>query len=147
MLALYQREFAFKGVIFTNSAALSQLAKEKDILVVNNVTKNPYGLPLVNEMFLSVKRAISSKFYGYINSDILIHPRVFSLLPKIYDKIIKKKFSPSLELASRVRQIRRGFKEVDFHNITTCFQAFSKCPTCPMRTIWASVSLWLVYNS
>ena len=41
---------------------------------------NPYGLPIITSLFSKAYQTIEAKYYGYLNSDILIQPTVFEVL-------------------------------------------------------------------
>ena len=41
---------------------------------------NPYGLPIITSLFSKAYQTIEAKYYGYLNSDILLQPTVFEVL-------------------------------------------------------------------
>ena len=41
---------------------------------------NPFGLPTITSMFYEAQRLFDAKYYGYVNSDILLEPAIFEVL-------------------------------------------------------------------
>ena len=41
---------------------------------------NRFGMPIITSMFSIAQRLLNAKYYGYINFDILIDPKIFDIL-------------------------------------------------------------------
>ena len=50
---------------------------------------NPYGMPILKSMLLYVQDHYNADHYVYINSDIILHPKVFLLAEAIHNDIPK----------------------------------------------------------
>ena len=44
---------------------------------------NYKGLPIIREIYLTLKTLYQAEYYGYINSDILISPSLFPVLTQL----------------------------------------------------------------
>lgn len=77
MLSLFQREFRFKGIVFTNTPSLIAFAKRHKVNTISKYPVNRFHMPLIREMFLLSHATYSASYYGYINSDILLSPNIF----------------------------------------------------------------------
>lgn len=141
MLSLYQKAFSFKGILFTDSPSLIQYAQMCNITVMTNVSRNKYRMPFFNSMMMRALNTYNASFYGYLNSDILVNPRVFSLLPTISEKLSNGEFPPILELASRVRMVNSFLQPDDFSSISKFINAMNKCPNCKLRTPYSFVCM------
>ena len=71
MLSFFQREFRFKGIVFTNTPSLIAFAKRYKVLTISKYPVNKFHMPLVREMFTLSQSTFSASYYGYINSDII----------------------------------------------------------------------------
>ena len=60
MFDLFQREFNFKGIVFTHTPSIRNAATKLHIQVISDL--------------------FDSEYYGYINSDILVSVNLFELL-------------------------------------------------------------------
>lgn len=141
MLSLYQRAFSFKGVVFTDSPSLKRFAEIYNLTVMTDVARNEYRMPYFNSMMMRVFNTYNASFYGFLNSDILMNPRVFSLLPTISEKLRNGTFPPILELASRVRVTNAFLQAGDFSSISKFRKAMNKCPNCGLRSYYSSVCM------
>ena len=90
MFNLFQRSFNFKGLVFTHSNLIIELAKNESISYITEFEYssyfffsnrlNPYGMPIVRDMFIKATGLFDSDYYGYINSDILLSFNIFEIL-------------------------------------------------------------------
>ena len=87
MFNLFQRNFNFRAIIFTNSYAIIKFAEKQNVTVIRSYQKNPFKLPYVRDLYLQSYHFYRSRFYGYLNSDIIISPSIFSLLYQVKKKI------------------------------------------------------------
>lgn len=139
MFSLYQRYFSCKGIVFTNSKAVMDFASALNVTTINNMTRNEYGLPVVRSFFEISLNRFKASFYGYLNSDVVLNPRVFSLLPTIKEMIKNGTLSPLLELGSRVRMTNGFLKSGHFANITKFKKAVNSRHTSFIRNGYSAV--------
>ena len=90
MFDLFQRHFRFKAILFTHSPKITELATKLNITVIRDYQKNPFNLPYVRDLYLQSFHTYRSQFYGYINSDIIISPSIFSLIRQVTKKMESK---------------------------------------------------------
>lgn len=83
-------------------------------------------MPVIKEMLNTLKNEYQSKFYGYMNSDILLHYRVFSLLPLVTKRMKSRNLPANVVLASRVTVVDPDFQISDFSSLESCRSAFEK---------------------
>lgn len=141
LMSLYQREYSFKGVVFTKSTKVTKVAKSFNLTVIPKVLRNHYRLPFIRSIFQEMKKRINSTYYGYINSDILLHPRVFELLPIINTKMKNQLLSNRTELISRVKMDNVHLYEDDFTSLNKVYQVFHKARGSELRSELSIVSL------
>ena len=56
------------------------------------------GLPIVREMFTAMKKLYKAEYYGYVNSDILLSPSLFSVLSSLSSHYEKNELSDGVFL-------------------------------------------------
>lgn len=139
MLSLYQRSFSCKGIVFSDSNTVKDFASQSDVMTMSNIVRNKYGLPIISSLFQRARSAVNGSFYGYINSDVVLNPRVFSLLPTITKLIDQGKLSPRLELASRIYKINPFLQPGHFTNITTFSKVIDSLPRRRLHHIKSAV--------
>ena len=88
-----------------------------------------------------MKKRINSRYFGYINSDIILHPRVFELLPIINIKMKNQLLSNRIELISRVKMDNVHLSEDDFTSLNKVYQVFHKARGSELRSELSIVSL------
>lgn len=125
-MSLYQQYFSFKGIIFTNSNDVGMFAESLNITVFPIKKRSKFRMPVIKEMLNTMRNQYQSKFYGYMNSDILLHYRVFSLLPLVTKRMKSRKLPANVELASRVTVVDSDFHITDFSSLESCRSAFDK---------------------
>lgn len=141
MFSLFQKVYSFKGVVFSNSTDIKEFGRQHNISVISDVAHNAYNMPYVNEMLLSVYRSYNASFYGFLNSDVLMNPRVFSLLSEVSNQLSSGAFPSATLLASRVRNTISPFKPRLFDDINSFQKKMDSCPKCRLRSIHSSVGL------
>ena len=78
-------------------------------------------------MFTMVNSKYSYDYIGYLNSDILIHPGIFSVLDTVSEAVRIGKFPPSYILASRVGNSKMRIKMGEACNVPKdCLNAFTR---------------------
>lgn len=53
------------------------------------IRTNKYGLPIITSLFSRAGETLKADYYGYINSDILIEPSIFSVLDFCKEQVSK----------------------------------------------------------
>ena len=90
MFNLFQRNFNFKAVLFTHSRRITELAMKLNVTVIRDYQRNPFHMPYVRDLYLQSFHLYRSQFYGYINSDIILSPSIFSLLHQVKKRMESK---------------------------------------------------------
>lgn len=139
MFSLFQKVYSFKGVVFSNSTSIKEFGRQHNVSVITGIPHNEYGLPFVNEMFISVYRSYNASFYGFVNSDVLMNPRVFSLLSEVSQLVSNGTFPSATALASRVRVITSPIQPELLDDIERFQKKMDSCPKCKLRGIYSSV--------
>lgn len=106
MLSLFQREYSFRGVVFTSSPCIIRFCKHMNVTVIDHYLTNPYNMPLVRDLFQQAFHAFRADFYGYVNSDVIIDISIFSLLKDVQRRMDRKEFPRVVEVAGRVYDSR-----------------------------------------
>ena len=91
--------------MFTTSVSLQSYLKQYHIETRRTVERNKYGLPLLKSMLQQIYDDYSYEYIGYLNSDILLNPSVFSILQTVSQGIKYHRIPPNVVLASRVGNI------------------------------------------
>lgn len=126
LLSLFQDTYIFKGVVFTNSFQIKEAASIYNLDVLPIRKRSKFKMPVIRDLLLSLQKKYSSSFYGYMNSDILMNPRVFDLLPITAKRMKNRQLPLFVELASRVKVVESNFHTSDFDTIQSCIQLFHK---------------------
>ena len=95
MLSLYQKYYRIKPVIFSQSDAVLDYATHKKVTVISEVDRNEFGVPIYRSLLSSMKKRYRFLLYGYMNSDILMDPLIFSAIDQM-DMLHKKTNIPVL---------------------------------------------------
>lgn len=66
--------------MFSKHPYIVSLCRSHGIAVERNYRHNRYDLPILRNLLLYAQSVFTSKYYGYINSDVLISPDVFEAL-------------------------------------------------------------------
>lgn len=94
MLSLFQREFRFRGLVFTNTQTIISLAKRLNVQTVSHYPVNPYRMPYIREMYVTAKQTFSARYYGYVNSDILLSPNIMDVIKIAVHNVQLGKLNP-----------------------------------------------------
>ena len=92
MMAMFQREFSCRSIVFTTSEPMLRLCRALGLTATYDIEENPYGLPYIGSMFRRAASLFQAQFYGYINADILLSTKIFSILSFIQEQ--RKTFFP-----------------------------------------------------
>lgn len=101
-MSIYQQNSDFIGIVFSNSNSIIKEALSNNLTVLLNVKRNQYKMPYFRSLLVIMKQYIQAQFYGYMNSDILLNPRVFQLLQNNSILFREGFISNTTELVSRV---------------------------------------------
>lgn len=90
MCDLYTSQFNFRALLFTHTPQLISLVSHSSVIPVTDFScnffdvvicsVNPYGLPIITSLYSRAEQLFDSEYYGYVNSDILIEPTLFTVL-------------------------------------------------------------------
>ena len=94
--------------------------------VITDFKRNPYGLPYIYSMYSIASTVYKAKYYGYLNSDILIEPVVFSVLNYLDKQARAGSISPYHELAGRVHPIDTTALPVGFSTLEEMEKCFAE---------------------
>lgn len=111
--------------MFTSSTVIKNLCHEYQIKTIQHHARNKYGLPFIKSLLQIMKKKINSKYYGYINSDILLNPRVLFLLPIIEKKYQQSILRTNFQIVSRVKEDIRQFISNNFTSIQEIQEIFT----------------------
>ncbi|KAK8793956.1 hypothetical protein WA171_006379 [Blastocystis sp. BT1] len=110
MSVLYYEHFSFRSLLFTTTPQLHDFFQNTSVIVVDDFKVNPYGLPIITSLFSKAYQTIEAKYYGYLNSDILLQPTVFEVLHYCMNQTEQGVLAREHELAGRVYE--RDFKDI-----------------------------------
>ena len=80
---MYQKQFSFKGVLYTRCVPCIRFAQSLNIETVDQFPENARGHPFLFNMIARVKRRFKSRFYGYMDMRTLLNPAIFNVLESI----------------------------------------------------------------
>ena len=136
---LYQTVYSFRGIVFTDSLAVEDFAKKQGLLVMKNVQVNKYGLPFVKNMIARMVTTVPALYYGYCNSDILINPSIFDVLPLIQSKVNHHILPGNFSLISRVKVVSETLPVSSFSSISNLKSNFYTIRFAPHRNKYCIV--------
>lgn len=141
MMHLFQQHYSFKGVVFTTSPIIIDFCNQHNLSVITTFERNQFHLPQVNSLFIEMVNKVNASFYGYINSDILLHPVVFDLLPIIHTKIENGILPTDVGLVSSVFASTINYTNKVFTSCESYKTIFKKRKKGHMRSVYAIVRL------
>lgn len=90
MMEFFQKQYAFRAVVFSRSQSVIVFCREHHITCITDYasfplplltrSSNPFHMPLIRFFLLQAQRLFPSRYYGYINSDILLSSSLFAVL-------------------------------------------------------------------
>ena len=90
MMGLFQKQFSFRAVVFSRSPSVIVFCREHHITCITNYaclplplfthSSNPFHMPLIRFLLLQAQHLFPSRYYGYVNSDILLSSSLFAVL-------------------------------------------------------------------
>ena len=121
----YQKQFSFRGVLFTRCQELADFAQRHGLFVYNDGKENEFSMPFVNDMLIKMKERVKAEYYGFINSDILLNPKIFQVLYLLRRKVEIGIVKPNHSLLSQVIKLKVESNLI-FQNIATISSYFNK---------------------
>ena len=121
---VYKRHFSYRCIVFTNDDNITALFQDS-CRVITDFKRNPFGLPYVYSMYSIASALFDAKYYGYVNSDILLEPAVFSALNYLDEQVSVNALSPYQELTGRVRPIGIESLPSGFSSLNDIIKCFS----------------------
>ena len=124
--AVYHARFSYHCILFTNNQDIIRFFEHSVCKVITDFKRNPYGLPYIYSMYSIASTVYKAKYYGYLNSDILIEPVVFSVLNYLDKQARAGSISPYHELAGRVHPIDTTALPVGFSTLEEMEKCFAE---------------------
>ena len=98
MYSFFQTKFNFTGIVFSSSGSIKELCRQNNIITVDHYQTNPFGMPLIRDLYQQASHLIRSRFYGYINSDIIMSPNLFEFLSEVEVRVQNKEIPENVLL-------------------------------------------------
>lgn len=90
MMELFQKQYSFRAVVFSRSPSVIVFCREHHITCITDYaslpspllthSSNPFHMPLIRFFLLQAQHLFPSRYYGYVNSDILLSSSLFAVL-------------------------------------------------------------------
>lgn len=125
-MSLYQKEYSFKGIVFSSSPSIISFCEIMNITVIQRISRNEFGLPFVKDMLIELASRYRSEYYGYMNSDILLNPNVFNALERISKKMNTGIYPYPIGITSTVMDVKYNFSSNDFDTINNTRLLFKR---------------------
>ena len=77
---LKARRMPLTVYIYTSSAAVIAKCTPFHFIMRPVKDRSEYGLPILSSLLIDTQKISSDPYIGYINSDILLHPNIISVL-------------------------------------------------------------------
>ena len=118
MVDLLSTSFNVHFILFSSNREIKQQFNTSHCMVVSDYARNPYGIPIINSMFSIAHRLVNAKYYGYVNSDILLQPSLFRVLSFLDSRVRSGILYATHELAGRVIEVEYESFPPSFANLT-----------------------------
>lgn len=82
-MKFFKEQYDIQAVVYSDSPSVKQVCMSMGILVEPIPEFNLYGLPIIKSLFLSAKKHFDATHYVFINSDILLDPKVLLVSEEI----------------------------------------------------------------
>ena len=139
--AVYHARFNYHCILFTNNQDIIRFFEYSVCKIITDFKRNPYGLPYIYSMYSIASTVYKAKYYGYLNSDILIEPVVFSVLNYLDKQARAGSISPYHELAGRVHPIDTASLPTGFSTLEEMEKCFAEAKEkgYELRNPWTAV--------
>lgn len=124
MMDLFSRYFRVRFVIFSGNENIKKQFNGSNCLVEGDFARNTYGIPIINSLFSTAHHLFYAKYYGYVNSDILLHPHLFRVLSYLNRYTRSESLYSAHELAGRVVPVEYESFPRSFCNLTVYEEFF-----------------------
>ena len=124
--AVYHARFSYHCILFTNNQDIIRFFDHSVCRVITDFKRNPYGLPYIYSMYSIASTVYKAKYYGYLNSDILIEPVVFPVLNYLDKQARAGSISRYHELAGRVHPIDTASLPAGFSTLEEMEKCFAE---------------------
>lgn len=145
-MSLYQQHYAFRGVVFTTSSAVISLCNKYNLIVITDIQRNKFHLPIVSYMIQRMVASVDAHYYGYMNSDILFPPDVFSILSVIQGKMDAGIIPKNIGLTATVHDNQFPFENKDFSSMKNLNRVFRIGSRGIKRNMYCMVWLLIVFD-
>lgn len=125
---IYSKNYNFHCIMFTNTPELVNYYSNSSITIIEQFETNPYGLPIVTNLFAIAQEHFLAKYYGYVNADILVENNVFDVLDFLEEASRQGIITPMHELAGRVYEKPYTSFPFLFHGIDDVHSFFQTIP-------------------
>ena len=125
---IYSKNYNFHCIMFTNTPELVNYYSNTSITIIQQFETNPYGLPIVTNLFAIAQKHFLAKYYGYVNADILVENNVFDVLHFLEEASRQGIITPMHELAGRVYEKPYTSFPFQFHDIHDVHSFFQTIP-------------------
>lgn len=98
MYSFFQKQFNFTAIMFSKSPSIAKLCEKYGIIHVDYYKSNHYKIPYIRDMYMRAYHLIKSRFYGYVNSDIILSHELFSFLDEVEDRLQKNEIPENVGL-------------------------------------------------
>lgn len=116
LMDVYIREFNVHCIFYTRNDTIASMFNRTGYSIRDDYQCNPYGVPYFNSLLQGAKQ-FNAHYYAYINSDILIDPKVFSVLSFMQREMMKGSVPIAHEMAGRVTQFDPNHTPSVFSNL------------------------------
>ena len=82
-----------RAVMFSSSPCITSFCELHNITTIASYRKNGFNMPILKHLILDAQSLFSSRYYAYINSDVLLSPLVFDVLRMTVDLVANSKLS------------------------------------------------------
>ncbi|KAK8799465.1 hypothetical protein WA158_006014 [Blastocystis sp. Blastoise] len=88
-------------VLFTDVENYISFSKEQGCIVISHFITNENHIPYINDLFIYIQEHYKAKFYGYINSDILLDDTIVTTLNSISSEISRNKLQKKVFISGK----------------------------------------------
>ena len=125
LVDIYSKNYNFHCIMFTNTSELIDYYSNSSVTTITQFETNRFGLPIVTNLFAIAQKHFLSKYYGYVNADILVENNVFEVLSILEGASQDGIITPMHELAGRVYE--KSYTDLpllfrDIHDVNSFFQ-------------------------
>lgn len=106
MFDLFQRSYSFRAIIYTNDPVIVSVCNSLHIMTDGDYEwclysgliyrVNIHNMPIMRYMYMRSQKLFKSHYYGYINSDIIVTPNLFTVLKSCEKLVMKEKIKPKV---------------------------------------------------